>query len=86
MKKLFIAFVLIGQMVTAQSKGTVKGKLTDGESNNDPLPFANVFIKGTTIGGTSDFDGNYTLSVTAGNHVLVFSFVGTVSTVYIYNV
>ena len=76
MKKLFIAFVLIGQMVTAQSKGTVKGKLTDGESNNDPLPFANVFIKGTTIGGTSDFDGNYTLSVPAGNHVLVFSFVG----------
>lgn len=76
MKKLFIAFVLIGQMVTAQSKGTVKGMLTDGDSNNDPLPFANVFIKGTSIGGTTDFDGNYTLSVPPGNHVLVFSFVG----------
>ncbi len=76
MKKLIIAFVLISQMVSAQSKGTVKGMLTDGESNNDPLPFANVFIKGTTIGGTSDFDGNYSLSVPAGNHILVFSFVG----------
>ena len=76
MKKIIIAFVLISQFVSAQSKGTVKGMLTDGESNNDPLPFANVFIKGTTLGGTSDFDGNYSLSVPAGKHILVFSFVG----------
>jgi len=76
MKKIIIAFVLVGQLVSAQSKGTVKGTLTDGEVNNEPLPFANVFIKGTTIGGTSDFDGNYTLSLNEGNHVLVFSFIG----------
>ncbi|MBL4644047.1 MAG: TonB-dependent receptor [Flavobacteriaceae bacterium] len=76
MKKIIIAFVLISQLVSAQSKGTVKGMLTDREVNNEPLPFANVFIKGTTTGGTSDFDGNYTLSVSAGNHVLVFSFIG----------
>jgi outer membrane receptor protein involved in Fe transport len=76
MKKIIIAFVFISQLVSAQSKGTVKGMLTDGEVNNEPLPFANVFIKGTTVGGTSDFDGNYSLSIKAGNHVLVFSFVG----------
>lgn len=76
MKKIIIAFVLVSQLVSAQSKGTVKGMLTDGEVNNEPLPFANVFIKGTTIGGTSDFDGNYTLSLNVGNHVLVFSFIG----------
>jgi hypothetical protein len=76
MKKIIIAFVLLSQLVSAQSKGTVKGMLTDGEVNNEPLPFANVFIKGTTIGGTSDFDGNYTLSLTEGSHILVFSFVG----------
>jgi len=76
MKKIIIAFVLVSQLVSAQSIGTVKGMLTDGEVNNEPLPFANVFIKGTTTGGTSDFDGNYTLSVPAGSHVLVFSFIG----------
>jgi hypothetical protein len=76
MKKLIIAFVLISQLVVAQSKGTVKGMLTDTESNNEPMPFANVFIKGTTIGGTTDFDGNYSLKVDAGNYILVFSFVG----------
>jgi outer membrane receptor protein involved in Fe transport len=76
MKKIILAFVLISQLISAQSKGTVKGMLTDGEVNNEPLPFANIFIKGTTVGGTSDFDGNYNLSVDAGKHVLVFSFVG----------
>ncbi len=76
MRKIIIAFVLISQLVSAQSKGTVKGMLTDGDVNNDPLPFANVFIKGTTIGGTTDFDGNYSLAVEEGEYVLAFSFVG----------
>ena len=76
MRKLIIAFVFLSQLVAAQSKGTVKGILTDAESNNEPMPFANVFIKGTTIGGTTDFDGNYSLKVDAGNYILVFSFVG----------
>ena len=76
MRKLIIAFVFLSQLVAAQSKGTVKGMLTDAESNNEPMPFANVFIKGTTIGGTTDFDGNYSLKVDAGNYILVFSFVG----------
>ena len=37
----------------------LSGKLTDKEYNNEPLAFANVLIKGTIIGTTSDFDGLY---------------------------
>jgi outer membrane receptor protein involved in Fe transport len=44
--------------------------------NNEPLPFANVFVKGTAIGVTTDFDGNYSFSVDEGVVVVVFSFVG----------
>jgi len=76
MKKLIIAFVFLSQLIVAQSKGTVNGIVTDSESNNEPLPFANVFIKGTSVGGTTDFDGNYFFSLDAGDHILVFSFVG----------
>ena len=77
MKKiLFVTILLITQIIVAQNKGTVKGLLTDKETNNDPLPFANVFIKGTTIGASTDFDGNYLLKVSAGNYTIVFSFVG----------
>ena len=75
-KILFVAILLITQIIAAQDKGTVKGLLTDKETNNDPLPFANVFIKNTTIGASTDFDGNYLLKVPAGNHTIVFSFVG----------
>ncbi|WP_299047242.1 TonB-dependent receptor [uncultured Polaribacter sp.] len=77
MKKiLFIIFLALTQFITAQSNGTLRGLLTDKEAGNEPLPFANVIIKGTTNGSTTDFDGNYTISVPAGTHTVVFSFLG----------
>ena len=60
---LFIAFLVVSQLINAQNTGTVKGLLSDKESNNDPLPFANILTKGTTNGTTTDFDGKYTLKV-----------------------
>lgn len=42
----------------------------------DPLIGAAVKIKGTTIGVTTDFDGNYTLETTEANPVLECSYVG----------
>ena len=62
--------------MNAQNKGTVTGIITDKEANNEALPFANVLIKGTTIGATTDFDGRYSIQVPAGNHIVVFSFLG----------
>ena len=77
MKKiLLIALIAFSQVVIAQDKGTVKGLLTDKEMNNESLPFANVFIKGTNIGATTDFDGNYSFKVPMGTHVVSFSFLG----------
>ena len=40
------------------------------------LPGATVLVKGTTVGTTTDLDGNYSISVPAGSDVLIFSFVG----------
>lgn len=77
MKKiLFIAFLSICQFAFAQSRGTIKGLLTDKEMGGEPLPFANVSIKGTTIGVATDMDGNYTLQAPVGSQTIVFSFVG----------
>ena len=51
MKKLLIVFTLfIFQMMVAQDKGVIKGQLLDKEMDNEPLSFASVFLKGTTIG------------------------------------
>jgi outer membrane receptor protein involved in Fe transport len=73
---LFIIFIVFSQIATSQDKGTLAGLLTDKEANNETLPFANVFIKGTNIGATTDFDGNYSFQVPAGTHIVMFSFLG----------
>ena len=66
---LFLSLCLYAQT------GKVEGVVTDGEFN-EPLAFANVLVKGTTTGTTTDFDGNYTIDLDPGTYTLVFSFVG----------
>ena len=68
---LFI-LLLVPAMIFAQS--TVSGTVTE-QSTSSPLPGVNVIIKGTSTGASTDFDGNYTISVSNGD-VLVFSYVG----------
>ncbi|WP_242203482.1 TonB-dependent receptor [Aestuariivivens insulae] len=47
--------------------------LTEG----DPMPYANVYIKGTSIGTTTDENGNYNItSLKKGNHTIIASFMG----------
>jgi hypothetical protein len=63
MKQVFIVLlVLIHYMGYTQETGTIAGILTDKEINNEPLAFANVVLKNTTKGTTSDFDGLYEIS------------------------
>ncbi|APZ45996.1 TonB-dependent receptor [Polaribacter reichenbachii] len=75
-KFLLITLLAMSQFLAAQERGKLTGLLTDKESNNEPLPFANVLIKGTDIGATTDFDGNYSIQVPAGTHTVQFSFLG----------
>lgn len=77
-RRILITLVtlLISTVAFSQNKGTITGKVLDLEMNSEPLPFANVYIKGTEIGSTSDFDGLYTISATPGTYTLVFSFIG----------
>ncbi len=39
----------------------IDGKVIDA-TNNEPLPFANVLVKGTSIGATTDFDGKFSIT------------------------
>ena len=66
-----IALLLSVQMTLAQ--GTVTGNVTDDQGV--PLPGATVVEVGTSNGTTTDFDGNY--SITVGDDAsLAVSFVG----------
>lgn len=77
--RLFFSFMLLGLGYYTQAQtGTLKGKVTDG-SKGDNLPFANVFVPGTTYGTSTDLDGNYTLQLPVGQHNLVVTILGFVS-------
>lgn len=77
MRHFIVLILLLTSVAFNAQTGSVKGKLIDKEYNNEPLAFANVLIKGTTKGTTSDFDGLYELTdLEVGNYTLMFSFVG----------
>lgn len=57
---------------------TVKGIVKD--QNGDPLPGVSIVVKGTTIGTSSDGDGNFTLNVPDKKANLAFSFIGFTTT------
>ncbi|MCG8308541.1 MAG: TonB-dependent receptor [Cytophagales bacterium] len=63
-------------MVTNNDETTITGIVTD--DNGDGLPGVTIMIKGTTIGTTTDVNGNFTINATQ-EATLVFSSVGFVS-------
>ena len=78
MKKLVNLFSLLLLMtgLIGFAQDTVSGVVSDADGM--PLPGATVVVQGTSIGVTTDFDGNYSISASEGD-VLVFSYVGYVS-------
>ena len=55
----------------------IKGIVKDDKGK--PLAGANVLVKGTTIGTQTGFDGNFLLSITDENAILVISFLGYIT-------
>lgn len=78
MKKFLIGLILLAApYLTGQETGSIMGTITDKEFNNGPLPFANVLIKDTEKGTTSDFDGLYEIpNLEPGTYIVIFSFLG----------
>jgi TonB-dependent starch-binding outer membrane protein SusC len=75
MKRLFFLLSLLvisGSYAFAQQ--TVTGRVTD--SHGDPIPWANVYQKGTQYGTTTDDDGKYSISVKSSDVILVAAFLG----------
>ena len=76
MIKIFIktqVLVLLFLSLGIFAQQNVSGLVTDTQGN--PLPGVNVIIQGTSIGVSSDFDGNFQINAENGQ-ILVFSFIG----------
>lgn len=53
----------------------ISGTVTDAQSG-DPLPGVNVMVKGTTVGSSTDSEGNFELNAPSLQDTLIFSFIG----------
>jgi TonB-dependent SusC/RagA subfamily outer membrane receptor len=58
----------------SQQRRAITGKVTD--DTGEALMGVSVVVKGTTLGTTTDLEGNYSLADVAPDATLVFSFVG----------
>ena len=73
-----IAGCIIGilQSANAQTEGIIRGRVND-QQTNEAIPFANVVLQGSTVGTTTDFDGNFELrEVPPGLRNIQVSFLG----------
>jgi TonB-linked SusC/RagA family outer membrane protein len=79
MKQLHLVLVLMLLLVAgipaafAQSR-TVSGTISDASGTR--LAGVNIIVKGTSVGTTSNADGQFTITVPQGSNTLVFSYVG----------
>lgn len=71
-----ILFLLLISLPASAQTGSIRGSVVDDETG-ETLIGANVSIDGTTIGTTTDFDGEYELrGLRAGSYDIRFSFIG----------
>ena len=62
--------------VFAQKNAIIRGNVYD-KNGGQPVPFANVILRGSTLGATTDLNGFFQISnVKAGNYSLFVSFIG----------
>ena len=70
-----LLFLFITSYLSAQ-EGSIKGVILDGEFNNEPLAFAIVNVKGTSVKGSTNLRGEFSLDINPGKYSLVFEFAG----------
>jgi hypothetical protein len=70
-KWFFLSIVFLAYQASSfAQQGILKGRVIEAV-NNEPMPFVNVIISGTTIGTITDGDGNFTFSGLAPGFVRV---------------
>ena len=69
-----MALLLSVMCFMAYAQKTVTGTVKD--ATGEPMIGVSVIVDGTSIGGVTDFDGNFTIQKVPNNGVLKFSYVG----------
>ena len=70
---LFLLLMVLASTANSFAQNVVKGVVMDIADN--PLPGVSVVVKGSTVGTTTDLDGNYSINAPK-NGILVFTYIG----------
>jgi hypothetical protein len=74
---VFLSCVLVFGGAVAQNKTGVSGiQGTVKNTKGEPLPFAGVIVKGTSIGTISNEEGKYLLDLKPGYYEIIFQYLG----------
>lgn len=68
---------MVKEVLAPAQTRTITGQVTSSE-NDEGLPGVNVIIKGTTQGTVTDVNGNFSIDVSSGDAILIFSYIGFV--------
>lgn len=72
---LFSFLFVLSTQLKAQQETVITGKVTEVATNRG-IPFVNIFFKGTLVGTTTDFEGNYFIQTTAPKDSIYISQLG----------
>ncbi len=70
----YARYTTVNKFAVPQTPGAISGLVLDEQGQ--PLPGANVLVKGTTIGTSTDMEGRYSLTLPNTAKTLVFYFIG----------
>lgn len=75
MRYILLSFLLLLPVLHVLAQGSISGIVKDSQTA-EPIPGANVVIKGTSIGSPTDLDGKYVIkNIEAGTYTLQISFI-----------
>ncbi len=74
MKNLFIIILIVTTSLYSKNI-IVRGKISDAKTGNS-LSYANVLVKNTNKGTSSNFQGEFQLNLESGKYTLIASFIG----------
>ena len=73
---LFTLFLIFPGTLIAQENGRIKGLVLDGVTGK-PLPYANVYLEGTSLGSSTDPKGQFLiLDIPTGSYTISIRYIG----------
>lgn len=76
LRRILPVLLVLAPLLGLKAQGTIQGIVRDARTR-EPLPFVNVALEGTTVGGTTDLEGRYTIAdVAPGLYNVAASSVG----------